>query len=236
MNKINLIRTLALFVVPSVFAVGCTPEEDYDSGESLDLTPLLEQVMSDSTERSGVSQLSASVINGNIPTSRDDLNSLRTVVKIFKGDQNAGMDVPGFGGLQLGKKETSFNVYYIETKVVNTGTDTVVYGIGYSVHYLFKKLKRGISVSNMATVAASAQLQSNKTEVNYSLQTFGITSTDLVHFFKPQVNSNFDVDGFGVIQSSIDGIHNVLSDSLLSDRTNFSPMVLGFIDPAELVN
>jgi len=137
-------------------------------------------------------------------------------------------------GVRLGKSETNLNVYYVETKLVRTETDTVVYGIGYSTHYLFKKLKKGIDVSNLASVAASAQLESNKTSVYYSLQTFGVKSIGLVGYFKPQVNSNFDVDGFGVIQSSIDGIHHVLSDSLLSGRTRFEPMELKFITPADL--
>ncbi|MDD4191518.1 MAG: hypothetical protein PHI28_09305 [Mangrovibacterium sp.] len=95
-------------------------------------------------------------------------------------------------------------------------------------------IKKEVDVSNLASVAASTQLESNKTSVYYSLQTFGVRSIGLVGYFKPQVNSNFDVDGFGVIQSGIDGIHHVLSDSLLSRHTSFDPMELKFITPSDL--
>jgi hypothetical protein len=122
------------------------------------------------------------------------------------------------------------SVYYIETKVI----DTSVYGIGYSVHYLFRKLKRGLSITNLPTVAASVQLESNKTQVVYSLQSYGIKSLNLVNYFKPTVNKDFNVEGFGVMQSSIDGIHNVLSDSLLSSKTKFEPMLLSLVKPSEL--
>jgi hypothetical protein len=169
------------------------------------------------------------------PQSRDELNSMRTVVKIYDGHADAGVTIPGFGGITLGKNESNLNVYYVETRLVKTATDTVVYGIGYSTHYLFKKLKRGIEVSNLANVAASAQLQSNRTSVYYGLQTFGIRSLDLVGYFKPQVNSSFDVEGFGVIQSGIDGIHQVLADSLLARRTKFEPTELKFLQPADLM-
>lgn len=169
-------------------------------------------------------------LTSEIPTTRDELGSMRTVVKILNGSQSAGVTVPGFGGLTLAKDESSLSVYYIETKVI----DTSVYGIGYSVHYLFRKLKRGLSITNLPTVAASVQLESNKTQVVYSLQSYGIKSLNLVNYFKPTVNKDFNVEGFGVMQSSIDGIHNVLSDSLLSSKTKFEPMLLSLVKPSEL--
>jgi hypothetical protein len=164
------------------------------------------------------------------PQTREDLGSMRTVVKIMNGSKNAGLQVPGFGGVTLGKDEVNMNVYYIETKTI----DTTVYGIGYSVHYLFKKVKRGIDVSNIPSIAASAQLESNKTQVFYSLQTFGISGTNLVKFFKPTVNKNFNVEGFGIMQSSIDGIHNILGDSTLSKTVRYSPEIIKFVKPSDL--
>jgi|GEM_PF-6907899 len=223
------ISTLSITItLTSIVFIGCT---DSIPGDQIDLSLLRKQVTETNASKALYEPKAVSDI---IPQSRDDLNSMRTVVKIYTGEHNAGLTVPGFGGVKLGKSETNLNVYYVETKMIRTGADTVVYGIGYSTHYLFKKLKRGIDVSNLASVAASAQLESNKTSVYYSLQTFGVKSIGLVGYFKPQVNSNFDVDGFGVIQSSIDGIHHVLSDSLLSLRTSFEPMELKFITAADL--
>jgi hypothetical protein len=164
------------------------------------------------------------------PQTREDLGSMRTVVKIMNGSQSAGLQVPGFGGVTLGKDEVNMNVYYIETKTI----DTTVYGIGYSVHYLFKKVKRGIDVSNIPSIAASAQLESNKTQVFYSLQTYGISGINLVKFFKPTVNKNFNVEGFGIMQSSIDGIHNILGDSTLSKTVRYSPEIIKFVKPNDL--
>ncbi|MGV8095657.1 MAG: hypothetical protein AB2L24_27725 [Mangrovibacterium sp.] len=225
---IGVFPAMTAFVILSLILTGCTGTI---SGDQIDLTPLKEQFRGTglSKARDGEKAISEAA-----PASRDELSSMRTVVKIYNGAHDAGLTVPGFGGIKLGKSETNLNVYYVETKMVKTGTDTLVYGIGYSTHYLFKKLKRGIDVSNLASVAASAQLEGNKTSVYYSLQTFGVKSLGLVGYFKPQVNSNFNVDGFGVIQSSIDGIHHVLSDSLLSRRTSFEPMELKFLKPADL--
>ncbi len=215
-------------VVIAIVFIGCT---DSIPGNQIDLKSLQKQFTE--TNESKALYESKTALD-TIPRSRDDLSSMRTVVKVYSGEHNAGLTVPGFGGVRLGKSETNLNIYYVESRLVKTATDTVVYGIGYSTHYLFRKLKKGIDVSNLASVAASAQLESNKTSVYYSLQTFGVKSIGLVSYFKPQVNSNFDVDGFGVIQSSVDGIHHVLSDSLLSRRTSFEPMELKFITPADL--
>jgi hypothetical protein len=48
------------------------------------------------------------------------------------------------------------------------------------------------------------------------------------------VNKNFDVEGFGLMQSSIDGIHNVLGDTTLSKSVKFTPEILKFVKPYEL--
>lgn len=163
------------------------------------------------------------------PTRREELEGMRTFYQTYSGKTNAGISVPGFGGLKLERKQSSLNLYFLETKKIIQNNDTVVYGIGYSVHYLFNKIKRGIDASNLASVAASAQLDNNKTSVLYSMRSYGVTSRDLAKFFKPQIDNNYDVDGFGFIQSNIDGIHNVLTDSLLSSKAKFTPEIIPFL-------
>ncbi len=169
-----------------------------------------------------------------IPHSRNDLEKMRSVSKVFNGNTDAGIAIPGFGGIRLGKREISVSVYYIETKTVNNENDSVVYGCGYSVHYLFKKVKRGLDLNDLATISASVQLENGKTQAYYSLQTYGIIGQNLVQYFKPTVNKQFDVEGFGIMQSSIDGIHNILGDSTLSKSVRFNPEILKFVQPYEL--
>lgn len=130
-------------------------------------TKVIERIVADSL-----------LTTSSIPQTRADLEGMRTVVKIYEGKTNAGIKVPDFGGLTLDKRQSNMNVYYVETKVVETANDTTVYGIGYSIHYLFNKVKREINITNLASVVASARLQSNKTSVSYSLQSFGITGKD----------------------------------------------------------
>ena len=101
---------------------------------------------------------------------------------------------------------------------------------------LFNKVKRGVDVKNLPSVAASTQLERSKTSVSYSLQSYGMRSNELAQSFKPQVNGNFDVNGYGIIQSNIDGIQNVLVDSLLSSRTKFTPEKLYFLSAKDLRN
>ncbi len=205
-----------------------SPSEETINGVNLDLQELSNKLYPLNLNDI-IIPLSAT-IPSSIPRNRSDLESMKTIVQIFNGNQNAGISIPAFAGLTLGREQSNLNVYYIEAKIVESSTDTIVYGIGYSIHYLFSKVKKGIDVKNLASVAASAQLQGNKTSVSYSLQSYGISGKELSKFFKPEVNSNFDVDGFGVIQSKINGIHNVITDSLLSSRTKFTPEKLSFLN------
>jgi len=205
------------------------------SGDELDLSGLTEKLTAiDSGIISSKPLPLKKSLPDQIPLGRNDLNKMRTVTKVYTGKTDAGISLPGFAGLTLGKDESSVNIYYIETKVVTTSTDTVVYGCGYSIHYLFKKVERGISINNIASIAASAQLNDKKTQVFYSMQTYGIIGAGLVKFFKPTVNKSFDVEEFGTMQSSIDGIHNILGDTILSKYVKFEPEILKFIKPYEL--
>ncbi|NML65901.1 hypothetical protein HHL22_11860 [Hymenobacter sp. RP-2-7] len=207
-------------------------------GSSLSLKDLSDSLKTDVL--AGASNTVAS-LSGNggydsaVPTMREQLRSMRSVVKIYDSKTSAGLDVPGFGGVKFGKDESSVSAYYIETKtVVAAPGDTAVYGVGYSVHYLFKKVRKGVSVTNLPYVAASVQLEGNKTQVLYSLQTYGISGQPLVRFFKPVVNKPFDVEGFAIIQSSIDGIQNILGDEALSKTVRFSPERLANVKASDL--
>jgi len=228
----------SILAILSVIALMTSCSNDIVQGDKINLDKLAKNLISDnelvSSTNKGISFETKKTVTNDIPLSRDSLGSMRTVVKIFNGSDNAGLTIPGFGGLKLGKDETNLNVYYIETKVINRATDSIVYGIGYSVHYLFKRVKKGIDISNLPYIAASVQLESKKTQVFYCLQTYGIKGINLVRYFKPTVNKNFDVEGFGVMQSSIDGIHNVLGDSILSKSVKFTPEILKFVKPYEL--
>ena len=236
MTNRNKILTVTVIFAITIISSCSNEQQESLTGDNLELTSLAkiltdndfikESFVSDSLFQPPVSAL--------IPKNREDLTKMRTVVKFFNGKENAGVALPGFGGLKLGKDESSLNVYYIETKVVNTPTDSVVYGCGYSIHYLFKKVEKGISVDNIPSVAASAQLNSKKTQVFYSLQTYGMRGASLVRYFKPTVNKNFNVEGFGIMQSSIDGIHNIMGDTTLSKTVKFEPEILKFIKPYEL--
>ncbi|WP_375582829.1 hypothetical protein [Cyclobacterium xiamenense] len=236
MTTKNKILTVTALLAITIITSCSNQQQESLTGDNLELTSLTkiltdDDFMKESFVSDSISQPAVSTV---IPRNRDDLNKMRTVVKIFNGKDNAGISLPGFGGLKLGKDESSLNVYYIETKVVNTASDSVVYGCGYSIHYLFKKVEKGISVDNIPSVAASAQLNSKKTQVFYSLQTYGMKGTNLVRYFKPTVNKNFNVEGFGIMQSSIDGIHNILGDTTLSKTVKFEPEILKFIKAYEL--
>lgn len=222
--------TILLIVV---YSCGEKAEQDFNFGDELDLNSFVKKYSIESVEKNVADTL---LTISPIPQTRPDLAGMQTVVKIYDGKTDAGIKIPGFAGLTLKRKQSNMNVYFVETKVVETATDTTVYGIGYSIHYLFNKVKKGINITNLASVAASAQLQSKKTSVFYSLKSYGITGKDLGKFFKPEINSNFDVDGFGIIQSKIDGIHNVITDSLLSSKTKFTPEKLYFLSPSDLRN
>ncbi|MHB8156147.1 MAG: hypothetical protein ACYDEQ_01925 [Desulfocucumaceae bacterium] len=169
-----------------------------------------------------------------VPMKRGDLDNMKTVVKSYYGNESAGMAVPGFGGVALGKDEANLNIYFVETKAVKHGTDTLVYGIGYSMHYLFKKVKKKVNVADLPFIAASVQLEKNKTQVSYSLQTYGVIGPELSRYFEPMLDAPFDVNGYGEMKSSLAGIHNVLSDTVLSKTVKFTPGVLPFVNTHDI--
>jgi hypothetical protein len=228
MKTSKLIILVILAVV--IFITKCTKDESIQ-GNKLDLEKLAVKIKPSNTSKS---QPMALLVTDEIPLTRDNLTSMKTIVKIFSGTKSAGLTIPGFGGLTLGAGESNLNAYYIETKIVKRQTDTVVYAIGYSIHYLFKKVKKGLDITKLPFISASVQLESSQTQVLYSIQTYGIRGINLVQYFKPNINKNFDVEGYGVIQSSIDGIQNVLGDTVLSKSVKFTQEILEFVKPSDL--
>lgn len=226
LNLTIMKRTILLFVATLIF--GCTTKGVDVNKEELKKSVQLDGVFENFIKKTNMNSTT-------IPLKRDSLENMRTVVKVYNGKDNVGISVPGFGDLKLGKEEINLNVYYVETKVVEAAhKKNIVYGIGYSAHYLFKKVKKGLDVSKLPYVAASVQMESDRTQVFYSLRTYGMKSVNLVKYFKPVVNKSFDVEGFGIMQSSIDGIHNVMGDTILSKSVTFTPEVLKFINPKDL--
>lgn len=157
-------------------------------------------------------------------------SGLKKVIRIYNGVNQAGISIPGFGGITLGKKEQCLIAYFINFKKNIINKDTVIYGYGYSVHFLFKKVKRGISITDLASLAASAQLDRSKTQISYTLQTYGITGTILTEFFKPDFNIDYDVQGYASIQSSAEGIHKILSNPDLLKKVEINPEPLNFLN------
>ncbi|MDV3586616.1 MULTISPECIES: hypothetical protein [Elizabethkingia] len=167
-------------------------------------------------------------LSDDINITRNDLTSLKTIIKIFDGNKNAGMKIPGFGNLTLGKKETNLNVYYLETKKVNYNNKDVLVGIGYSIHYLFKKLKSGVVVNsaNLRNIAAEVQLNNKKTQVVYSMESYGIAGKSFAKYFKPIVDKDYDIEGFTISQNALDGMHNLLTAEKDDPGIKYTPEIL----------
>lgn len=165
---------------------------------------------------------------GDINITRNDLTSLKTIIKIFDGNKNAGMKIPGFGNLALGKKETNLNVYYLETKKINYNNKEVLVGIGYSIHYLFKKLKSGVQInsSNLKNIAAQVELDNRKTQVVYSMESYGITGKSFAKYFKPIVDRDFDIEGFTISQNALDGMHKIITGEINDSDIKYTPEIL----------
>ncbi|MBD3904456.1 hypothetical protein NAL32_07400 [Chryseobacterium sp. Ch-15] len=157
---------------------------------------------------------------------RLDMEATKTYVQMYDGNGNAGISVPGFGSLKLGKKESNLNVYYVETKKVKVNGEDKLVGIGYSVHYLFKQIKGGLSADNIPSIAASVQIDGGKTKVYYSLQSYGIVGTELSKFFKPTFNKDFNVEGYGSMQVNVDGIHKIITGEISNTGIRFRPELL----------
>lgn len=203
------------------------------SGADLDLKNLTDEILKTDTIFEKRKSIGFPTNDNIIPQSRNDLDKMKTVIKIYDGSIDAGVSLASFGGIKLGRKEKSMSVYYLESKVVVNKKDSLVYACGYAFHYLFKKLDSEIQFSNIASVAASAQLKSDKTQVFYSVETFGAIGHVLGKFFKPTVNKPFNVEGFGSMQSSIDGVHNIFTDEELSAKVKFTPEIVRSIKPRD---
>ncbi len=106
---------------------GCN---DSVTGDRVDLTFLERQLRERDIQGTRAAERA---VSESVPQNRDELNSMRTVVKIYDGEQDAGLTVPGFGGITLGKQESSFtgvsaglfpkakNIYEVKEWGIETG-------------------------------------------------------------------------------------------------------------------
>ena len=88
-------------ILLSIVLAGCN---DSITGDQIDLSSLQKQFR-------GITAPKAldkpRAVSDMIPLSRDELSSLRTVVKVCNGEHNAGLIVPGFGGVRAKTRPTS---------------------------------------------------------------------------------------------------------------------------------
>tara|TARA_R110002020_G_scaffold387546_1_gene598306 strand:+ start:110700 stop:111491 length:792 start_codon:yes stop_codon:yes gene_type:complete len=161
------------------------------------------------------------LIGNTAPTKREELGGRRTVVTLFKGDESEGRIVPGTDTLELKENAQNLNVYNLQPKLVVMNNDTVVYGIGYSVHYVFNKIKDDLDKSDLANIAASAQIDPDETKATYSILTYGIESEDAD--IMPHQNKTFNVKEYGDLQAQIASLRYVLGDSTNMAKLKFSP-------------
>lgn len=168
----------------------------------------------------------ADSLNATYPTSRNHLDSgLKTYYALYDGKKDAGIKVP-FLNTNLGKEEKLIQTYYLETKKVNIDNEEKIYGCGYSLVLHIVKHKKGLNISDLPSLAASVQLNNNKNQVFYSLETHGITGQEIVKYFNPIINEKFDVGGFAEMKKNIFGLHKALSDTLISKKLKFTPQDL----------
>ena len=125
------------------------------------------------------------------------------------------------GTLELKENAQNLNVYNLQPKLVVMNNDTVVYGIGYSVHYVFNKIKDDLDKSDLANIAASAQIDPDETKATYSILTYGIESEDAD--IMPHQNKTFNVKEYGDLQAQIASLRYVLGDSTNMAKLKFSP-------------
>jgi hypothetical protein len=128
--KKKIIIIQAIFTLSTLIS-SCSNESI--QGNKIKLDDLINNLTSNNnvdenakSNNKGISLDTIMSITNEIPDSRDDLGNMRTVVKIYNGSDNAGISIPGFGGIKLGKDETNLNVYYIETKVINKAKVSIV--------------------------------------------------------------------------------------------------------------
>jgi len=161
-----------------------------------------------------------------IPTSRDQLDSgLKTYYSLLDGKKDIGVKIP-FLNTKLGKEEKMIQMYYLETKKIKIDNKEKIYGCGYSLILHIVKHKKSLGISDLPSLAASVQLNNNKNQVFYSLQTYGITGKEIVKYFNPIINEKFDVSGFAEMKKNVFGLHKALSDSLISKKLKFVPQDL----------
>lgn len=163
-----------------------------------------------------------------IPDEWDDLTDMISNSKIFVGTASGSLTIPGVG-ITLEKNQSSVAAYKIAYKPVSQGDTTAYYGSGYALFYTFRQLKRGLNASNIPQVAASIELGDSKTYVEVTLQTFGMASNQLYNVLVPTANMKLDVSKYADIQSRIDLIETVLTDSVLFSRVKITPRPLNWL-------
>ena len=99
-----------------------------------------------------------------------------------------------------------------------------------SLYLNITKMAKGISVSNLAKVAASAQLDNQKTEVEYAFETYGITGPLASKLLFPALNENFDVDGYAQLAKNVAGLGTLLGDTIAQKYVTFTPQPIANIN------
>jgi hypothetical protein len=171
------------------------------------------------------------------PLLRSDMEGIRYFSKYFNGKDNFGLRLPAFGGIKLGKKEETRDMYFLETKIVKEANNRErVYVIGYSVHIHKKKFDSKIDYNNLSGIAYNVTLNNNRNKVYYSFQTYGMSGAKLNEKASPSLNNLLDTDGLAKLQKTIDAVHTLLSDAENVANIKFTPTRINFLTKNDLRN
>ena len=130
------------------------------------------------------------------------------------------MEVFGYGGGELGKKETLLIVDFVQHKDIQcTDGKTQRYGVGARLFLHITKKKRGLNLT-LPQLAANVEL--DRAQVTYTISTIGITGSSVIDALP--TGSNFDVENYAKVINSVDNIIRLAKDN--EDGVVIEPQLL----------
>jgi hypothetical protein len=138
----------------------------------------------------------------------------------FTDDSNVNLDVFGYGGGQLGKKELLLIVDWVQFKEQECSQgNRKRYGVGARLFLHITKKKRGVSLQ-LPTLAANVEL--DRAEVTYTISTIGITGDQVLDALP--TGATFDVENYAKVINAVDRIITLARDN--TDGVIIDPQLL----------
>lgn len=138
----------------------------------------------------------------------------------FTANSSVDLELFGYGGGKLGKKEVLLIVDFVQFKNVDCSGESVRFGVGARLFLNIKSFKSSININKLPMLAAAAEF--DKATVTYNISTIGIVGDKVLDALP--TGAEFNVESYAKVVSAVDQIIRLAKDN--TTGVNIEPQVL----------